>query len=170
MANGYRIDYDSVIEKRKAMKKKNIIDEIIFTAMMSITMAYAMELYNKVLLTGEITYFLFLDVLKEIWWVSIIVFLVQTFFGGPIARKLAFSIVDPKVDRPFIITFAIGISTVMVMCPSMSLIATIMFKHPWGNLLPVWVRTIVLNFPMAFFFQNLYAGPLVRFLYKKLRK
>lgn len=170
IANVCGMNYDVTIEKREGMAKRNLVDEIIFTAMMSFTMAYVMELYNKSLMAGELTYELFIEVFQEVWWVTIIVFFVQFFWGGPLARKLVFSVVDPKIEAPIIVTLAMSTSTVMIMCPTMSLIATILFKNPWGNFIPIWLKTVAINFPMAFFWQNLYAGPLVRFLFKKIRK
>jgi len=49
----------------------------------------------------------------------------------------------------------------------MSLIAAILFKHAGRELIAVWVQTTVINFPMAFFLQIFYAGPLVRLIFKK---
>lgn len=50
----------------------------------------------------------------------------------------------------------------------MSLAATILFKDGGSQFIAVWLQTIVLNFPMAFFWQMLYAGPLVRFLFRQI--
>ncbi len=48
----------------------------------------------------------------------------------------------------------------------MSFIATILFKDAGINFIPVWLQTVALNFPMAFFWQMCYAGPFVRFIFK----
>lgn len=33
-------------------------------------------------------------------------------------------------------------------------------------MIPVWLQTVALNFPMAFFWQICYADPFVRFIFK----
>ena len=78
----------------------------------------------------------------------------------------AFRIVDPSKENPFHLILAISAVSVMWMCPLMSLAATIFFKDAGGNLIPVWLQTVALNFPMAFFWQMCYAGPFVRFIFK----
>lgn len=51
------------------------------------------------------------------------------------------------------------------MCPLMSLAATLLFKHAGSEFFAVWIETTAFNFPMAFFWQFFFAGPLVRFLF-----
>ena len=49
------------------------------------------------------------------------------------------------------------------MCPTMSLIATFLFKEPsFGT----WIKTWVMNFPMAICWQMFYCGPLVRLIFR----
>ena len=50
----------------------------------------------------------------------------------------------------------------------MSLAATILFKNTGSEFIAVWLQTTVFNFPMAFFWQMLYAGPFVRFLFRQI--
>lgn len=145
---------------------KTKFQEVVFTVLMSFTMAYAMEFYNLSLMNGGPTYSLFFEVLKEAWWVTIIVVIVQTFFGGPIARKMAFKTINFQTAAPYAKTLMMGVCTVCIMCPTMSLVATILFKNPWGNLLPLWLKTVAFNFPMAFFFQLFFAGPFVRRIFR----
>ena len=137
---------------------------------MSFIMVYVMELYNKVLIVNDINYPIMLEVLEEGWWLTIVVLIIQLCFVAPFAKKIAFSIVNYESDQPYILTLTIGIVTVCMMCPIMSFIATLLFKQYQGNLIPIWLKTVVVNFPMAFFFQLLFAGPLVRQIYKTIRK
>lgn len=58
--------------------------------------------------------------------------------------------------------------TVCVMCPAMSLWATVIFQQPGIELVPSWLQTVVCNFPMAFFWQIFFCGPLVRRLFQLL--
>ena len=57
------------------------------------------------------------------------------------------------------------------MCPIMTLIANLLFEFKgWENLFVNWIKTWTLSFPMALFWQVFYAGPLVRFLFRKIFK
>ena len=68
-------------------------------------------------------------------------------------------------DRPQIIAYAISTMIVCLMCPTMSLIATLLFKQPsFGT----WVQTWGCNMPMALIWQLLFAGPLTRLIFRTL--
>lgn len=54
---------------------------------------------------------------------------------------------------------------VCIMCPTMSLIATLLFKEPS---LGAWVQTFGMNMPMALIWQLLFCGPLVRLIFRTL--
>ena len=84
-------------------------------------------------------------------------------------KKIAFGIVDMRRDNPFHLVLAISAVSVAFMCPCMSFAATVLIKHaPVSQIIPTWLRTTAMNFPMAFFWQIFYAGPLVRFIFRKL--
>lgn len=145
------------------MQERSVFHEFVFSMLMSFTMAYAMEFYNNVImLGGNFGYDLFWTVLKEAWWITLIVYVVQTYWGAPLARKIAFSVVDPQKDRPYVISIAMTACMVWVMCPTMSLVACLIFKQPWDNFLPVYLKTVGTNFPMALLWQLFFAGPLVK--------
>lgn len=58
--------------------------------------------------------------------------------------------------------------TVAFMCPIMSFWATVIFKRPGWEFVPCWLQTVACNFPMAFFWQIFFCGPLVQFLFRLL--
>ncbi len=66
------------------------------------------------------------------------------------------------------ITLAISIMIICIMCPVMSLIATILFKDAGNQIVAVWAQTTFMNFPVAFFWQLMYCGPIIRFLFGKI--
>ena len=70
--------------------------------------------------------------------------------------------VDFKSCHPFSRILAISVPSVAFMCPLMSLAATILFKDAGNQMIAVWFQTTVFNFPMAFFWQLCFAGPIVR--------
>jgi len=57
---------------------------------------------------------------------------------------------------------AISVVSIIGMCPLMSLAATLLFKNAGTQFVAVWLQTTAINFPMAFFWQLCFAGPLVR--------
>ena len=83
---------------------------------------------------------------------------------------MAFRIVNPAEDKPIMIILAISSITVCLMCPSMSLAATLLFKNAGTEFIAVWLQTTALNFPMAFFWQIFFAGPLVRKIFGAIFK
>ena len=108
---------------------------------------------------------------------GLIAFVLELFVVGPIAKKLAFRVLNPASTAPILLTLAISAITVCFMCPIMSLAATLIIKQPAAaDFFAVWVQTTAFNFPMALCWQIFYAGPLVRlifraiFVYPKKRK
>lgn len=143
---------------------KNKFQDVIFTIIMATIMVYGMVVYNVALNTGEVSGFTFFAALHELPVMVPIAFVLEFFVVGKIARALAFSVMKPT-DRPQFITYAISICICCIMCPVMSLIATILFKEPsFGT----WVKTFALNFPMAICWQMFYCGPLVRLIFRTI--
>lgn len=94
-------------------------------------------------------------------------FLTSTVVGEPLAARLAARLAVPR-EWPFTAVLARSAMTVCVMCPAMSLWATVIFQQPGIELVPSWLQTVVCNFPMAFFWQIFFCGPLVRRLFRLL--
>lgn len=60
---------------------------------------------------------------------------------------------------------AISLMIICIMCPIMSLVATLLFKEPCFG---TWAHTFDCNLPMAFFWQMFYCGPCIRFIFGKM--
>jgi len=140
--------------------------EIVFGLMMSVTMVYGMQVYNACLRHGGISVSSFFIPIDEMVLLTLIVFVIQTWVGVPLAKKLAFSFMNPKVTSRFLFTLTLSIFTVISMCPIMSMVATLMFKGIDSHVLTKWLGAFSLNLPMAFVWQIFIAGPLVRYLFK----
>lgn len=137
---------------------------IVYTVIMAIIMVYGMIVYNVALNTGGVTNATFAMALHEIPIMVPVAILLEYFIVEKLATKLAFTVVRPT-DRPQIITYAISTMIVCLMCPTMSLIATLLFKQPsFGT----WVQTWGCNMPMALIWQLLFAGPLTRLIFRTL--
>ncbi len=142
---------------------KNKLEEVVFTAIMATIMVYGMIVYNVALNTGTVSKMTFLAACHELVFMAPIAFVLEFFVVSKIAGKLAFTVMRPT-DRPQFITYAISICICCIMCPAMSLIATVLFKEnvSFGT----WVQTWAMNFPMAICYQMFYCGPFVRLIFR----
>ncbi|SEK53771.1 hypothetical protein SAMN02910377_01134 [Pseudobutyrivibrio ruminis] len=144
---------------------KNKFQDVVLTIIMATVMVYGMVVYNVALNTGGVTGQTFLLALHELPIMVPIAFILEFFIVGKLARALAFSVMKPT-DRPQFITYAISICICCIMCPTMSLVATILFKetHTFGT----WIQTWAMNFPMALLYQLFYCGPFVRLIFRTI--
>ena len=149
---------------------KTKFQEVIFTILMVFVMVYAMICYNIALNKGGMTNEVFLLAFHELVLMGPIAFILDFFLYGSLSQKMAFRIVTPGVDKPILLILAISSITVCLMCPTMSLAATLLFKEAGSEWIAVWFQTTALNFPMAFFWQIFFAGPLVRFVFGRIFK
>lgn len=140
------------------------VQNIVYTVIMAIIMVYGMIVYNVALNTGGVTNATFVMALHEMPIMVPIAIVLEFFVVEKLATKLAFTVVRPT-DRPQVITYAISTMIVCIMCPTMSLIATLLFKEPsFGT----WVQTWGCNMPMALIWQLLFAGPLTRLIFRNI--
>jgi hypothetical protein len=146
---------------------KNKFQDVVFTIIMATFMVYGMVFYNVALNTGGVTNATFLMALHELPIMVPVAFVLEFFIVGKLAPAIAFTFMKPD-DRPFFITVAISTCICCIMCPVMSLVATILFKE--NPSFGTWVQTWAMNFPMALFYQLCYCGPLVRFIFKLIFK
>lgn len=146
---------------------KNKFQDVIFTIIMATVMVYGMVVYNVALNTGGVSEKTFLIAIHELPIMVPIAFILEFFIVGKIARILAFTVMKPD-DRPAFITYAISICICCIMCPIMSLVATILFKN--NKSFGTWVQTWGMNFPMAICYQMFYCGPFVRLIFRSIFK
>jgi hypothetical protein len=154
----------------KIKMPKTKFQHFIFSAMMSIIMAYGMELYNVAQQMGGMSNSVFLPALIGTSYMCLFVFIISNLCGNKIGQMLAFKHVTPGKDNPFLITIIISSCTIVFMCPAMSLIATIIFSGISTQFAANWLATLARNFPMALFWQLFCAGPIVRLLFRTIFK
>ncbi len=149
---------------------KNKFQEIIFTLLMVVGMVYAMVVYNIALSRGGLTDATFIMALHELPLMGLIAFIVELLVVGNIVKMLAFSMIDPREEKGYVIKLVISAITVCLMCPIMSMIATLLYQEPGQQLFSSWVTTAVFNFPMALLWQIFFCGPTVRLIFSKIFK
>ncbi len=155
---------------------------IIFGLIMSYAMAIGMEVYNIAIKMGfnlqmggfsSMTNAVFPAALVEASYMGLFVFLFSNLYGNRIGAAFATKVSDPAKDNPFFCQLMRQAGTIAVMCPTMSMVASILFnvilaKQEVTQLPAIWVGTVIKNFPMAFFWNMFAAAPFTRWLFGKL--
>ena len=150
---------------------KTKFQDFIYTIIMVIIMVYAMICYNVAVNMGGMSNKVFIAALGELPIMGTIAFCLEFFLIGKLSQKIAFKMVNPKEEKPIFINIAISSVIVSFMCPIMSLIGSLLFGfNGASNIIANWLQTFTLNFPMALCFQIFYAGPFVRFVFRKICK
>ncbi len=121
---------------------KTKTQRIVFGILMSFFMAYGMEVYNIAIRMGynltvgqgfsSITYPVFLEALKEAVGMSVIVFIVSNLVGNRAGAAFMAKYCAPDKDNPYFCRVMRQAGTILVMCPLMSLIASILFQSHFG--------------------------------------
>ena len=143
---------------------KTKFQNAVYTIIMALIMVYGMIVYNVALNTGGVTNATFVMAMHELPIMMPIAAVLEFFVVEKLATKLAFTVVRPT-DRPQVITYAISTMIVCIMCPTMSLIATLLFKTPsFGTCIQTWG----MNMPVALIWQLLYCGPFTRLIFQTL--
>ncbi len=155
---------------------------IVYGLLMSYAMAIGMEIYNIAVKMGfplnpgglsTMTNAVFPAALLEASYMGLFVFLFSNLWGNRFGAAFAARVTNPERDNPYFCILMRQAGTVAVMCPTMSLVASILFnvllaKQPVTQLPAIWVGTVLKNFPMAFFWNMFAAAPFCRWLFPKL--
>ena len=150
-------------------KTKN--QNFVFTLMTAILMAYFMIVYNVAISSNDgLVNQTFLIALKEFRIEVIIVFFLAYFIASPIAKKLAFRIVDPKKDNKMLIILSIQTFTVLVMVALMSIYALFIQHLVNSNVICNYITLFIKNFIMAYPLQIFFVGPVVRNVFRIIFK
>lgn len=154
----------------------------IFGVIMSYSMAFGMEIYNTAINQGfhlaeagfsAMTNHVFLDALKEMSYMGLFVILFSNLWGNRLGSAFANRHCNPQKDNPYLCQILRQAGTVAIMCPTMSLVASILFNvimagMPITQLPAIWLGTVIKNFPMAFFWNIFAAAPFTHWLFHRL--
>ncbi len=161
---------------------KTKLQGILFGIIMSITMAYGMEIYNIAWKMGiptlpggfsNMTNIVFWEAAIEASYMCIFVFIFSNLWGNRLGHALAHRLVDPANDHEFFCTLVTSGCTVLIMCPTMSMVAAILFNvilagQPAIELPAIWVGTVIKNCPMALLWNLFAAGPITRTAFRAI--
>ena len=146
------------------------LQRLVFTLLTVTITVHLFVFYNLAIEMGGMSNQVFIASRNIIAIEFIFAFLLQSFIAGPLSLKMAFSIVNPREDKPYVVTTIIICATISLMCPLMSFVATILYNGITIEFLAQWMQKIVFNLPFAFFSQLLFIQPLVRFLFRAIFK
>ncbi|MFR1709568.1 MAG: DUF2798 domain-containing protein [Clostridium sp.] len=139
--------------------------KVVFAFITVIITVHLFVFYNIAIEMGRMSNEVFILSRNVIIIEFIFAFLLEIFIAGPLSEKLAFKVVNPREDKPYIVTTAIICATVGLMCPMMTFVATILYNGITIEFLAQWMEKIVFNFPFAFFTQLFFIQPFVRFIF-----
>lgn len=150
---------------------KTKFQNIIFTLITVILMAYSMIVYNIAINSSNgLVNQTFLIALQEFPVECIVVFVLAYFVASPVATKLAFRIVNPKEDKQIFIILTIQTFTVLVMVCLMSICALFAQHLINSNFICNYIVLYCKNFIMAYPLQIFFVGPLARNLFRIIFK
>lgn len=150
---------------------KTKTQNFIFTLMTSVLMAYSVIVYSAATNSSDgLVNKTFLIALKEFQLEGLIVFLLACFVASPIAKKLAFRIVNPKEDNKMFIIFSIQTFTVLIMVYLMSVYALFAKNLINCNIIYNYIVLYCKNFIMTYLLQIFLVGPLLRNIFRIIFK
>ena len=132
---------------------------IVFPISMALLMVYGMELYNHVLMGEPMAPATLLSPFSELLPMAAAVLLVEKLAGARIVRAAMGLLKPERLALPK--GLVLGMLTCLAMCPMMSMVATLAFKHPSAaTLIPLWFGTFVRNLPFALAWSLLVVRPI----------
>ena len=155
---------------------KTKFQKFIFGLLMTYTMTCGMELYNLAILTGGfsgLSRAMVGEKLIEMLYMGVFVFLFSNLWGNRIGAVCAAKAAGLTNGNPRLCQLARQIGTIVVMCPTMSLVASILFNIiqagiPAAQLPDVWTATFLRNLPMAFVWNIFAAAPFSRWAFGRM--
>ena len=161
---------------------KTRLQGIIFGLIMSYSMAYGMEVYNVAIKEGvhlfaggfsNMSNQIFWDALIETSYMGIFVFLFSNLWGNRFGQQFMSKHMTIRKDNAYVCQLLRQAATVAIMCPTMSLFASLLFNvflahAPVTQLPAIWIGTLIKNFPMAFFWNMFAAAPLTHMLFNRI--
>lgn len=143
----------------------NKTEHLVYTFLMVVFMASVMTAYNVILHNGFT-----LESLKIAWlmfpFTFVTAFLCEWFLVGRLAMTLADKILKEEdlLLKKILITAFCFVTGMVVL---MSFFGPLIANGLSSNLVEIWIKSIPVNFAMAFPLQVIIAGPLVGFVFRK---
>lgn len=147
-------------------------EQVVFGLMMCTGMVVVMMTFN-LWHTGMLSQMSMLQLVLQFVLCFVIAFLVESFIVGPIARKITFSFSfarSSKIKGAVTMSFFMVIGMVLLMSLYGIITAYTAGQLEGESVMNTYLHTIVRNFGLAFPYQLIVLGPLVRYVFGKLFK
>ena len=130
-----------------------------FPVSMALLMCYGMELYNHLLMGMGLSIATLLSPFSELLPMAAAVVIIEQAVGGRAVEAIMARLGNHEGSLPR--GMVLGTVTCIVMCPLMSMVATLAFKHPTpATIAPIWFGTFMRNLPFALAWALLVARPI----------
>lgn len=150
---------------------KTKMQNIVFTLITAFFMVYLMTVYNIAIISSNgLSNETFIVAFKSFYIEYPVAVLVAFFIGTPLAKRLAFRVVDPKKDNSFFIILFIQVFTVCIMVSLMSMFILFTKYSIDSNFVCTYITMVCKNFVMALPLQIFIVGPIVRNLFRLMFK
>lgn len=148
---------------------QNKRESLIYTVIMCFVMIVWMSVYNVSIQMGGLSF----QSIQQAWLgvpaAYIVGILIDMFIASKLAKGIAFRFFLKPESSSNKKMFFISTGMVVFMCFFMSLYGAIegcIHSNQWNRLVLIWFRNIPRNFIMAWPFQLLVAGPIVRKIFR----
>lgn len=179
MSQGATFGAGHSIERAMPRSKR---EGLVYGVLMSVFMTCGMELYNNAVKQGmnlvpggfsSMDWSVVTGAAEELPFMIPVVFVLSNLFGNKLGQRIAVRFIDPERDSAFIRSCITIACTTLVMCPTMSLFASVLFNvilagRPVVELPMIWLGTVYKNFTMALLWNLFAASPLTRVCFAAL--
>ena len=140
-------------------KAQNTLVKNAFPVSMALLMCYGMELYNHLLMGMGLSIATLLSPFSELLPMAAAVVIIEQAVGGRAVEAIMARLGNHEGSLPR--GMVLGTVTCIVMCPMMSMVATLVFKHPTvATVAPIWFATFLHNLPFALAWALIVARPI----------
>ena len=108
----------------------------------------------------------FVMAFHELWIMWPIAVIIELCFVEKWAVALTMKKFNPQETSQQIFQMTICVMIVCLMCPIMSLIATLLFQNAGNQVIALWLQAMFVNFPITLGWQLFFGGTAVRKLEK----
>lgn len=140
----------------------NRIQKLIFMTVTVFLSIHVFVNYNMALAMGGMSNKVFQLAERRVPLEFLIALALQLAGVNRLATRYALRIFDPRRDKPILFPLALSCFTVMMMCPVMTLLLTMLYNGFTPEFFAQWLQKIFNNIHIAFFSQVFLIGPLMR--------
>lgn len=145
---------------------RNFKEALLFTCMMCGMMVFGMSIWNLIVADAFAWSHVFLGFLPGF----VVAFILDMLVVGPLAKKVAFSLIPSDSKSKYVKIFAVSGCMVLGMVSCMSLYGIIFNQGLVGVSLATYGHTWLMNFVVALPYNFVIVGPIARYFLGEVQK